>query len=146
MTLLEALKVKPGLSWRPQDVGDATVLRYLRRKTANREWSQTIREMCVTVNKAEKSWRSAESVFISQGDTKFEFAQLFVGLDLVEHFLFMPLFHTFRMVICILCHYKLAACDLFFQFVFFKGLYLRDCMSPRKDFEPVRILIGCWNF
>ena len=33
--LREAVKVKPGLPWRSQDVGDARVMRYLPRKSAN---------------------------------------------------------------------------------------------------------------
>jgi hypothetical protein len=33
----EVAKVKPGLPWRPQEVGDATVIAYLPRKATNRE-------------------------------------------------------------------------------------------------------------
>ncbi|KAL6070602.1 hypothetical protein STEG23_013786 [Scotinomys teguina] len=56
----EAVKVLPGLPWRPQDVGDAGAMGYLPGKAANREWNQTQREKCVAVNKAEQSWRSEE--------------------------------------------------------------------------------------
>jgi hypothetical protein len=42
----EAVKVKPGLLWKPQDVEDARSLGYLPRK-ANREWNQPKRkEVC----------------------------------------------------------------------------------------------------
>ncbi|MGE9641895.1 hypothetical protein ACQP3J_33175, partial [Escherichia coli] len=34
--LCEAVKVKSGLPWRPQDVGDARVIGYLLRRAANR--------------------------------------------------------------------------------------------------------------
>ena len=54
-SLCEAVKVKPGLPWRPQDVGDARVMGYLPRKAANREWNQLKRKMCVAVDKVEWS-------------------------------------------------------------------------------------------
>jgi hypothetical protein len=65
------VKVKPGLPWRPQDVGDASTVRYLLRKTANREWNQPKRKKCVPVNKDERSWRSEEHFDISYGDAEF---------------------------------------------------------------------------
>lgn len=34
-TMCEAVNVKPGLLWRPQDVGDARVVGYLPREAAN---------------------------------------------------------------------------------------------------------------
>lgn len=38
--LHEAMKVKPGLYWRPQDVGDDRAVVYLPRTAAHREWNQ----------------------------------------------------------------------------------------------------------
>ena len=64
------MKVKPGLPWRPQDVGDARVVEYLPRRTVNREWKQPKREKCVAVNKAERSWRSEEHFEIRHGDAE----------------------------------------------------------------------------
>lgn len=55
--LCEAVKVKPGLPWGPQDVGDARLVGYLPRKAADWVWSQPRREKCVSVNKPEPSWR-----------------------------------------------------------------------------------------
>jgi hypothetical protein len=38
-TLHKAVMVRPRLSWRPQDVGDARVIQSPLRKVANREWN-----------------------------------------------------------------------------------------------------------
>ena len=56
--LLEAVKVQPGLPWRPQDVEDARAMRYLPGRAADTEWNQTKREKYV--NKAERSGRFEE--------------------------------------------------------------------------------------
>lgn len=48
-------KVNVGLLWRPQDVGDARVVGYLSRESANREWNKPKREKYVVVNKAKRS-------------------------------------------------------------------------------------------
>lgn len=62
--LQEAVKVKPGFQWRPQNVGDARVTEYLPGKaTSRREY--------VEDNKAERSWRSEEHFDIRQGDAEF---------------------------------------------------------------------------
>lgn len=53
--LSEAVKVKPGFHWRPQDVGDARAMRYLPRRAADRVWNLLKREKYVAVKKAEKS-------------------------------------------------------------------------------------------
>ena len=58
--LCEAVRLKPGLPWGPQDVGDARAVGSLLRRAANREWNQPKREKCVAVKKAERSWRSEE--------------------------------------------------------------------------------------
>ena len=51
----EAMKVEPGFSRRPQDIGNARVVRYQPKGAANREWNQPKGEKCVTMNKAERS-------------------------------------------------------------------------------------------
>lgn len=53
--LCQAVKVKPGLPWRPQNVGDARAVGYLPRRTANRKWNQSKREKCAAANQAERS-------------------------------------------------------------------------------------------
>ena len=58
--LYKGVNVKTGLSWRPQDVGDARAVGYLSRKATNREWNQAKRKKCVIVIKAERSWRSED--------------------------------------------------------------------------------------
>ena len=68
--LCEAVKMKPGLPWRPQDAGDVRAMGYLPRKAANREDNQPKRKKCVVVNKAERSWRSEESVDVRCGDAE----------------------------------------------------------------------------
>jgi hypothetical protein len=54
--LCEAVKVKPGLPWRLQNVGDARPLRYL-----------SMTKKRVEVNKAERSWKSEHHFDISLG-------------------------------------------------------------------------------
>jgi hypothetical protein len=65
----EAVKVKPGLPWRPQEVRDARAVGNLPRKAAHREWNQE-GERSVLGNKAERSWRSEEHFDISHGDAE----------------------------------------------------------------------------
>lgn len=65
------MKVKPGLPWRPQDVGDARVVGYLQRKIADIEWNHSKRKNCVSVNKAERSWRPEDWFGIRRGDAEF---------------------------------------------------------------------------
>lgn len=67
----EDVKVKLGLPWRLQDAGDARVMGYLPRKTANREWNQPKREKRVTVKKVEQSWRSEACFDARPGDAEF---------------------------------------------------------------------------
>lgn len=59
-SLHEAVKVKPGLCRRSKDVGDARVVGYLLRKSANRESKWPKRKTCVVVKKVERSCRSEE--------------------------------------------------------------------------------------
>jgi hypothetical protein len=53
--MCEAVKVKPGLPWKTQDVRDARIIGHLPRKAANRKWNQPKRSKCVSVNRAERS-------------------------------------------------------------------------------------------
>ena len=77
-SLCEAVKMKPGLPWRLQDVGDARAVGHLLRRAANREWKQPKRMKWFTVNKAERSWRSEEHFDIRHGSL--ELAWLGFGL------------------------------------------------------------------
>lgn len=65
--LCETVKVKPGLPWRTQDIGDARVVEYPLRKAANRQLTQPKRKKYVAANKAENSWRSADGFDIRYG-------------------------------------------------------------------------------
>ena len=98
----ESVKVKPGLPWRPQDVGKARAAEYLPRRAANREWNQPRRKKCVVVNKVERNWRSEKHFDVRYGDAKFEFAQMVLGLALVQYFLSMFSSLPFGMVMYIL--------------------------------------------
>ena len=69
--LCEAVKVKPGLPWRPQEVRDARALEYLLRRAANREWNLPKRKNYVEVNKTERNWRREEHFGIRFGDAEF---------------------------------------------------------------------------
>jgi hypothetical protein len=52
-SLCEAVEMKPGLSWRTQDAGDARVFGYLQGNGAKSEYSQLMKKKCVAVNKYE---------------------------------------------------------------------------------------------
>lgn len=49
-----AVKVKPGLHWGSQGVGNARVVRHQPRKYAHREWNQSKRDKCVAGHKARR--------------------------------------------------------------------------------------------
>jgi hypothetical protein len=78
--LCEAMKVEPGLSWRPQDIGIARVVGYLPRRAASWEWNQPKRKKCAAVNKAE---RVGDLKSILTSDMEIGFAQLVLHLPLV---------------------------------------------------------------
>jgi hypothetical protein len=42
--LHEAVEMKLGLHWKPQDVGDSKTMDYLQRRAANRKWNQPTRK------------------------------------------------------------------------------------------------------
>lgn len=55
--LCDAVKVKPGLPWRPLDAGDDKVMGYLIMKAANREWNKPKRNKFIEINNTVWSWR-----------------------------------------------------------------------------------------
>ena len=55
--LHEIVRVKSGMPWRPQDIGDAIVMGYLPQKATKQLWNQTKRDKYIAVNKAERSWK-----------------------------------------------------------------------------------------
>ena len=69
--LREAVKLNPGLSWRPQEDGDARAIGYLLKKATNRKWNQSNKVKCVVVNKAKKNWRSEQHFDIQHEDAEF---------------------------------------------------------------------------
>ena len=69
--LCEAVMRKPGLPRGPQDAGDARVIEFLPRGTADWVWSWLGRQMCVSVNKPETSWGFEEYFDIGHGDVEF---------------------------------------------------------------------------
>jgi hypothetical protein len=56
--LHEVVKVKLGLPWRHQDVGNSRAMGSLPRRVVNREWNQPKIKKCGSIIKAERSWRS----------------------------------------------------------------------------------------
>jgi hypothetical protein len=83
----ESVKVKPGLPWRPQDVGDAIVVGCLPRRAANKEWNQTKTEKHFAVNKAERIWNSEECLDIRHGDAEFGDCPAGFQSPLIQYFL-----------------------------------------------------------
>ena len=67
----ESVKLKSGLSWRPQHAGDDRDMRYLPKKDVNSEQNQPKRKTCVPVNRDEWSWRPEEYFNIRPGDAEF---------------------------------------------------------------------------
>ena len=71
----EAVTLK--LPWRPKDVKDARVERYLLRKATNREWKQPRRKKFVAVNEDEKGVEDLKTALTSDMEMQsLEFAQL----------------------------------------------------------------------
>ena len=118
----ETVGLKPGLPWRPQDVGDARAVSHLLTEAATKEWNQPKRWKCVSDTKAERSG-NLKSILTSHMEMEsLEFAQLVCSLALVQYFLTMlPSLH-FGMVMYILCHYMLEVCDLLFDLDFHRGI------------------------
>lgn len=53
--LHETVRVKPGLPWRPLNVGDKAVVRYLLKKDNKREQKRPKRQKYIAVNKAQRN-------------------------------------------------------------------------------------------
>ncbi|KAL6060934.1 hypothetical protein STEG23_012507, partial [Scotinomys teguina] len=64
----KAVMLKPELRWRSQNVRDARVMGYLKRRAARGEWNQPERNKCAGVNKTERSWRPEEHFDLRHGD------------------------------------------------------------------------------
>ena len=111
----EALKVKSGLPWRPQDVRDARAVGYLLRRAATREWNQLKREKCAAITPAERSWSSEECFDIRQ---KYRIYSEGFCYCFGQYYLTMSPFLPFG----IICHCILKVCDLLFDFHFMGGL------------------------
>lgn len=78
--LCQALKMKTGVPWRPQDVGDARALGCLPRRAADWAWNPPKRENCVVVNKAGADWSCEEPFAVGHGEMQsVAFARLAVG-------------------------------------------------------------------
>ena len=74
---LEKEPVKLKLTWRAQDVKDASTLHYLLRKAANKKWNQPRRKKFVAVNKDEKGVGDMKTALTSAMEMQsLEFAQL----------------------------------------------------------------------
>ena len=73
---------------------------------------------------------------ILTSDVKMQFRVCPVVFDLVlfQYFLIM-LPSIYFGIRYILCHYMLEVCNLLFNFDFYRGLQLRDCMNLRRNFE-----------
>lgn len=67
----KTVKVNSGLCWRPQEGGDARVMRHLSRKIADRVWHRHKREKYAALNKAERDWRSEMPFDIRHGNIAF---------------------------------------------------------------------------
>lgn len=115
--LHEVVTVKPGLRWRPQDVGDARVMEYLPRRAADQVQNQPKREMCVAVHRAERSWTSEELSDIRHSVTESGVCPAAPYFPLVKHFLFM-LSLPYGVVMYSLRHCMLEVYDLLFYFDF----------------------------
>ena len=69
--LCEAVKMKPGLPWRPQNVGDARAMGYLLRGAANKELNQPKRIKYMVLTKAGRSWISEKHSDKQHGNAEF---------------------------------------------------------------------------
>lgn len=102
--------MKPRLDWRHQDVGDAQDMGYLPRRAAKRNQNQLKREKYVAVN------NKLESTLTSYMEMQnLDFVFLVFSHTLVQYFL------PFGMVMSILCHCMLEACNMSFGFGFTRG-------------------------
>ena len=90
--LHEAVKVKPGLPWRTQDVSIARVMGRLMRSADIWVWDQPTEKNCVVVNKVEKGDVDLKNALTSHiRMQRLEFSQLLFCLALGHYFLTMLL-------------------------------------------------------
>ena len=75
-----------------QDIGDDIALCCIPRRAADRVWNQFKAERCVTVNSAERNWRSEEFLDITHGDAEFGLCLDGFGIILTQYFLSMLYF------------------------------------------------------
>ena len=69
--LNEGIKVKLGLTWRPQDVGSTRAVVNMFRRAVTWEWKQPKKKKCVAVNKVERNWTSEECFDITHQNADF---------------------------------------------------------------------------
>ena len=97
-------------------------MRYLSRKSANREWKQPKSKNCVVVNKAEKSWRSEEHLDLKQRWCRVWVCQAgFLSC-------FGPVFP----------YHGILECNVYPAWCWrymIKGLQLKNCIKLKRDFE-----------
>lgn len=89
--------MKPELYWWPQKVGEARVIRPLPRRSADWVRCQPEGEKCSTINKAGRSWRSAECLHMVHRDAEVVVCPAGFPLSLVWHFLTVLQFLSFAM-------------------------------------------------
>ena len=77
--LSDAVKVKPGLPWSPQDVRDFRIVGHLSRRAANREWNQPTRERSVLQSTKLKVDEDLKR-FTRHGDADWSLPSCFLGL------------------------------------------------------------------
>lgn len=111
--LCEAVKLKPGLPWRTQDIRDARVMGYLRGELLTQNSTSPRRKKCVIVNKADQSWRSENILTSDMEMQNVEIAQWVFSLSLTQYFLTVIPSLRFGKVMYISCHCMLQVCDLF---------------------------------
>ena len=118
--LHETVKVKPGLCWKLQVVGDDKVIGYPPKKSFNWRGKQPEREKYVSVNKADRRRRSKEWFDITHRDAEFGVWSAgfwsCVGLRFPYHALFYPCWDGNGYSVPL----YVGVCDLLFDFDFTK--------------------------
>ena len=110
----EKLKVKPGLCWQHQNVGDSRVVGYLLKKAGNREWNKPKREKFVSTNNNERNWRSEDCFDIDIEMQCLRFLCWF-SITVFSQYAFFPFCLEWE---CILFHCMLEVCDFDFYGVY----------------------------
>lgn len=107
--------MKPGLHWRPRDIGD------VRAAEENCRLGVEPAQMKQVCRKAERNWRSEARFDIRCGDAEVAVCPVAFNLALAQFFLILPPFLLFGMARPILCHCMLEVCELLFNFNFTEG-------------------------